>query len=60
MFNVLLCHFQMMVQGLNARDAPVLLLGIYQVVTGSCIFMNQAKEVTVSNKFMFHNSVINN
>ena len=53
MSNVLLYHFQMMVQGLNARDAPVLLLGIYQVVTGSCVFTNKAKEVTVSNKFMF-------
>ena len=52
MFGVLLDHLQMIVQGLNARDAPVLLLGIYQVVTGSCVFTNKAKEVTVSNKFI--------
>ena len=53
MFSVLLYHLQMIVQGLNARDAPVLLLAIYQVVTGSCVFTNQAKEVTVSNKCVF-------
>ena len=60
MFGVLLDHLQMIVQGLNVRDAPVLLLAIYQVVTGSCVFTNQAKEVTVSNKCVFIvNLVIN-
>ena len=44
--------YQMIVQGLNPRDAPVLLLAIYQVVTGSCVFTNKTKKVTVSNKFI--------
>ena len=52
MFGVLLYHIKTIAQGLCARDAPALLLAIYQVVTGSCVFINQAKQVTVSNKFI--------
>ena len=53
MFGILLDHIKTIVQGLNARDAPALLLAIYQVVTGSCVFINQARQVTVSNKFIY-------
>ena len=46
MFN---CLFSTLtVQRLSAKDAPALMLGIYQVITGSCVFTDQSKKVTVS------------